>query len=104
MIRQPLIVSMLVAASALGFAGPPPGFEIIEVVRGRFDAISSPRLNRCGQSTFSLGFIDDPNSEIWVWDNSSLKQITSNNYPDSVPDSADDGTMTWTIDCVCLKK
>ena len=55
MIRQSLILSVLLATTALGFAGPPPGFEIIEVVEGRFGATSVPRLNECGQSGIGDG-------------------------------------------------
>ena len=90
-------VGAVLIASALCLAEPPPGYELVEVMRGPIEAVSCPQLNECGEIVFSWGYFDGPNSEVFHYENGLLTQVTDNTDPDTAPDINDAGTMTWIL-------
>ncbi|RJP31846.1 MAG: hypothetical protein C4547_14875 [Phycisphaerales bacterium] len=98
-IVQPLflVVNMAAAICEVARASPPEGYEFIEIYVGYADVVSTPRMNDCGQVVYSVGDYASPDSEVFLYDNGVISQITRNSVPDAYPDINDDGLMAWMV-------
>jgi len=82
---------------ALGQVNLPEGFEIVEFAFSEKQS-SSPGLNDCGQIVYHKGGATHPETEIFLYDNGRITQLTRNNVSDAFPDINDAGTIVWLQD------
>ena len=89
-------VCVVLAGSAPALAWAPFGYEIVEISSGAFYH-DWPRLNNCGEIAFSIRLGSSwASSEIFLYDNGLLVQITENSDRDVAPDINDQGTIVCT--------
>ena len=71
----------------------PPGFELIHVTNRAIDD-RRPRINNRGQIVFDA--YDGVDSQIMLYDNGELIEISDPQVPDSLSDLNEDCTIVWT--------
>lgn len=71
----------------------PPGFELIDVTNRAIDD-RRPRINNGRQIVFDA--YDGVDSQIVLYDNGELIDISDPQAPDSLADLNDDATIVWT--------
>jgi len=81
---------------SLASAQIPEGFELLEITAA-FERLSPPRINNCGQAVFSRGLYSADTTEVFLYDNGILTQITENYVSDAAPDISATGTMVWMV-------
>ncbi|MFQ5463490.1 MAG: hypothetical protein ACE5E5_12815 [Phycisphaerae bacterium] len=90
------VALLLTLATHLAAVGQvPQGFEIVQITSSP-KTLRSTRINRCGQIVYHEGSSWQDETEIFLYDNGVLRQITDNNYSDSLPDINDSGDISWT--------
>ncbi len=95
MTRRNLYVLALLCLCPIGFAAPPEGFEFVNLMSGN-KPFSLPRMNDCGQVVVARGYLFEE-TEVFLYDNGVLTQMTDNRVSDDAPDINDEGTMTWMV-------
>ncbi|TWT41191.1 hypothetical protein RAS1_38850 [Phycisphaerae bacterium RAS1] len=90
-----LVLAALVALPALGQSLP--GYELIDITHTPDWFERGARLNTHGQVVFARRYIssDDRTTEIMLWDNGVLTQLTNDFVRDEYPDINDEGTIVW---------
>jgi hypothetical protein len=74
----------------------PQGFEILEVAPGtESEEHGAPTLNNCGEVIFYVGPFYEPTTELFLYDNGSLNQFTTNSVSDGFPTINDLGMVSW---------
>ncbi|TWT41139.1 hypothetical protein RAS1_38320 [Phycisphaerae bacterium RAS1] len=89
------IAAVLAALPAFGQSLP--GYELIDITNTPQWFERDAQINNHGQIVFSRRMVasDDSTTEIMLWDNGALTQITNDNVLDDFPDINDSGTMVW---------
>ncbi|TWT43725.1 hypothetical protein RAS1_01240 [Phycisphaerae bacterium RAS1] len=88
--------ALCLALAALSAAQTPPGYHREYLTDWTyFNRVGA--INNHSQIVFSTRFVwDDPNtSEIMLYDNGVIYQLTLDTYRDEFPDINDDGTIVW---------
>ncbi|TWT45711.1 hypothetical protein RAS1_21400 [Phycisphaerae bacterium RAS1] len=93
--RESFVAAALMALPAAGQSLP--GYELIDITNTPQWFERDAQINNHGQIVFSRRMIasDDRTTEIMLWDNGVLIQITNDNVLDEFPDINDAGTMVW---------
>jgi len=77
----------------------PDGYEVIDVTPISLQGfeIFNAQINDCGQITFPVRFraFDNSTSEVLLYDNGSIVQLTEDDALDTFPDVNDDGALVW---------
>ncbi len=92
-----LLIAVALWSPVFAQVNLPEGFEIVEFGFSEKQT-SIPALNDCGQIVYHTGAFTQPATEVYLYDNGRIVQLTNNNVPDVLPHINDAGTIVWTQD------